>query len=44
MSLKLCNYIYKKFSVNVLLKGGRNRMGRITVHHRDQNVPEKNVI
>ena len=38
MSLKLFNYIYKKFSVNLSSKGGRNRMGRITVHHRVQNV------
>lgn len=35
MSLKLKNYIYKKFTSSCAYKGGRNRMGRITVPHRD---------
>lgn len=35
MSLKLSNFIYKKFSGNIVSKGGRNRMGRITIFHRD---------
>ena len=35
MSLKLKKYIYKKFAVSCPNKGGRNRMGRITVSHRD---------
>ena len=39
MNLKLEQYIYKKFTSEVHSKGGRNRMGRITVHHRVQNVP-----
>lgn len=34
MSLKLKKYIYKKFAVSCSNKGGRNRMGRITVSHR----------
>ena len=39
MTLKLQKYIYKKFSLNILSKGGRNRMGHVTVAHRDLNVP-----
>ena len=34
MSLKLKQYIYKKFAISCQNKGGRNRMGRITVSHR----------
>lgn len=34
MSLRLKKYIYKKFATNCPNKGGRNRMGRITVSHR----------
>lgn len=37
MTLKLRNYIYKKFITNISSKGGRNRMGCITVPHRVQN-------
>lgn len=32
--IKFQNYIYKKFTSQILSKGGRNRMGRITLHHR----------
>ena len=35
MSLNLKKYIYKKFSNNCSYKGGRNRMGRITISGRD---------
>ena len=38
MSLNLKKFIYKKFSNNLSNSGGRNRMGRITVAHRDLNV------
>lgn len=38
MSLRLKDYIYKKFSSSCNYKGGRNRMGRITVPHRDLHV------
>lgn len=34
----LKRYIYKKFSLNLNSKGGRNRMGKITLAHRDLNV------
>lgn len=34
MSINLKKFIYKKFSKNLNLSGGRNRMGRITVAHR----------
>ena len=34
MSLKLYKFIYKQFAVNRVYKGGRNRMGRITISHR----------
>lgn len=34
MTLKLKDYIYKKFSCNFSSKGGRNHLGRITVPHR----------
>ncbi len=43
MTLKLYNYIYSKFTSRLNLKGGRNRMGRITVPHRVLNVLIKNV-
>ena len=36
--IKFQNYIYKKLTSQILSKGGRNRMGRITLHHRDPNV------
>jgi len=36
--MKLKNYLYKKFSLNLSSNGGRNRMGRITLPHRDLNV------
>lgn len=32
--MKLKNYLYKKFSLNLSSNGGRNRMGRITLPHR----------
>lgn len=35
MSLKLKKYIYKKFANSCISPGGRNRMGRITISHRD---------
>lgn len=38
MTLKLQNFIYKKFIKNILSTGGRNRMGRITISHRVLNV------
>lgn len=34
MTLKLRNYIYKKFIVNFSNNGGRNRLGRITISSR----------
>lgn len=34
MSLNLKNYIYKKFIYNLPTKGGRNRLGRITISNR----------
>ena len=38
MTLNLRNFIYKKFITNISRTGGRNRMGRITISHRDLNV------
>merc|ERR1712078_209169 len=32
--MKIKNYLYKKFSLNLSSNGGRNRMGRITLPHR----------
>ena len=41
MSLSLKEFIYKKFSKNIPKKGGRNRLGRITVQHRVLSVQKK---
>ena len=38
MSLKLKDYLYKKFINSCLSKGGRNRTGRITIPHRELDV------
>jgi len=41
MTLKLKKYIYKKFNSKISLKGGRNRMGRITIPHRGSKCAKK---
>ena len=38
MTLRLYNHIYKKFTVSISATGGTNRMGCITISHRDPSV------